>query len=285
MLEINSQPESIAPSAHAAECCPNCGELFAGDYCYRCGEKKFHHHDFAIKHFVLHSLHELTHLDSKILHTLKALVFKPGFLTNEYLAGRRTRYLSPLSLYLVLFALALFAYSNYKPVAIYSTERFIKADKQGMIERHFERLAQKENVPREVLIEQFDERIHKAVERTELANVIGLAFVLQIIYWRAKRYFVEHLIFSLHLLAFFYLIGLLMWPIHAALGRMQQLDSVPGVIIESVYIFAAISAVYPQPLSKRLIKSILLFAAYFLLTFILIGAIITIILIVPIARA
>ncbi len=40
-------------------------------------------------------------VDSKIFRSVKALLFKPGFLTNEYLAGRRARYVSPLRLYLV----------------------------------------------------------------------------------------------------------------------------------------------------------------------------------------
>jgi len=52
-------------------------------------------------------------LDGKLWTTLLALAFRPGFLTREYLAGRRRRYIGPARLFLVsslvLFAVLRFA--------------------------------------------------------------------------------------------------------------------------------------------------------------------------------
>ncbi|HUE48105.1 MAG TPA: DUF3667 domain-containing protein, partial [Steroidobacteraceae bacterium] len=45
---------------------------------------------------------DLTHADSRLWRTLNALLFKPGYLTREFLSGRRARYLPPVRLYLVL---------------------------------------------------------------------------------------------------------------------------------------------------------------------------------------
>ena len=47
-------------------------------------------------------------LDGRMWRTLAALLFRPGFLTREYLQGRRRRYIRPARLFLVL-SLALFA--------------------------------------------------------------------------------------------------------------------------------------------------------------------------------
>ncbi len=47
-------------------------------------------------------------LDGRLWRTLVALLFRPGFLTREYLEGRRRRYIRPARLFLVL-SLALFA--------------------------------------------------------------------------------------------------------------------------------------------------------------------------------
>ena len=47
-------------------------------------------------------------LDGRMWRTLAALLFRPGFLTREYLLGRRRRYIRPARLFLVL-SLALFA--------------------------------------------------------------------------------------------------------------------------------------------------------------------------------
>ena len=38
--------------------------------------------------------------DGRLWKTLSALLFRPGFLTREYLAGRRRRYIRPARLFL-----------------------------------------------------------------------------------------------------------------------------------------------------------------------------------------
>jgi hypothetical protein len=53
-------------------------------------------------HDLLHDVtHEFLHVDSKIFRTVKHLLLTPGFLTREYFNGRRTRYVSPIRIYLV----------------------------------------------------------------------------------------------------------------------------------------------------------------------------------------
>lgn len=43
---------------------------------------------------------EFVHIDSNLLKTLTALLFRPGKLTVDYLAGKRVRYIAPVKLYL-----------------------------------------------------------------------------------------------------------------------------------------------------------------------------------------
>ena len=40
-------------------------------------------------------------LDSRLFQTLKFLIIRPGFLTNEYWSGKRITYLPPFRLYLL----------------------------------------------------------------------------------------------------------------------------------------------------------------------------------------
>ena len=47
-------------------------------------------------------MQDLVNLDSRVWRTLIALLSRPGKLTNEFIAGRRTFYLPPFRLYLVL---------------------------------------------------------------------------------------------------------------------------------------------------------------------------------------
>jgi hypothetical protein len=43
--------------------------------------------------------YDITHFDGKFFSTLKYLLFKPGFLSHEYLRGRRASYLHPIRMY------------------------------------------------------------------------------------------------------------------------------------------------------------------------------------------
>jgi hypothetical protein len=69
----------------------------------------------SVGHLIGHFFADITHFDSKIFTTLKDLVFRPGFLTREYVAGRRMRYLNPIRMYIfisAIFFVALFAGSQ-----------------------------------------------------------------------------------------------------------------------------------------------------------------------------
>jgi len=44
----------------------------------------------------------LFNLDSKLYRTLKGLLFKPGFLSKEFVLGKRVHYVLPVKLYVVI---------------------------------------------------------------------------------------------------------------------------------------------------------------------------------------
>lgn len=97
-----SPPEPVTPAA-----CLNCGTLLHGDHCHVCGQ--------PVKGMIrpLSSLMSdvadtILNIDSRIFHTLLPLYFRPGFLTREYFAGRRTRYVTPFRLYFFLSVIAFF---------------------------------------------------------------------------------------------------------------------------------------------------------------------------------
>src|SRR5262249_14735689 len=135
VVEIDTPSDTVAPVA----ACANCGATLTGEYCQTCGQKRFSRHDLTLRHFAEHAIHEVTHLDSsKILRTLAALVFKPGWLTKEYLAGRRERYVNPIRLYLTISAVFfLFAWSALL-AADGGTARIVQALQPLAEHRHIE---------------------------------------------------------------------------------------------------------------------------------------------------
>ena len=80
--------------------CLNCGSRLSGPFCAQCGQKR-PSTDLTFREFLQETTHELTHWDGKVPGTLKALFFRPGLLTVDFLAGRRARWLPPLRLYLI----------------------------------------------------------------------------------------------------------------------------------------------------------------------------------------
>jgi hypothetical protein len=230
--------------------CTECGTELSGNYCQSCGMKKLDHHSLALRHFLPHALHELLHLDSKIFRTLGVLVFRPGKLTTAFLEGKRQRYVSPVRLYLVLFAIALFIYSTFHHAYDATTlslsidiQSLAKNDRTGGIGKGLDEISRRKGINRESVEERFNERWHAYTSFAQLLEVIVFALVLAILYWNRKRYMVEHLIFSLHVLSFTYLMGILCSPLLAALGK-QRILFLATVFIEIFYLFLALRQVY-----------------------------------------
>src|SRR6266849_5339660 len=142
-MTTSSQPQVEVPRN-----CPECLVPLTGTYCHQCGARPLGPHDLKLSSFLHEGLHELTHFDAKIFSTLRALIFKPGLLTTEYLAGRKKRYVLPLRLFLVIFAINFFLYTR-PGVALYDMRFIVKNAKQGFIEKKLEHNAAKQNITKE----------------------------------------------------------------------------------------------------------------------------------------
>jgi hypothetical protein len=105
--------EAVSPAAAVATgkpapACGNCGAPMHGPFCYACGqpEKGMIRHLASVMADVADTVFNV---DSRVFRTLPPLYFRPGFLTNEYFAGRRTRYVTPFRLFFFLCVISFFA--------------------------------------------------------------------------------------------------------------------------------------------------------------------------------
>ena len=91
--------------------CENCGAVLLGDHCYSCGQPT----KGLIRQFsaiIGDFADTVLNIDSRIIHTVGPLLFKPGYLSLEYFAGRRVRYVSPVRL-LVFIAVVTFLLAQW----------------------------------------------------------------------------------------------------------------------------------------------------------------------------
>lgn len=81
--------------------CENCHHPLNGPFCGQCGQQA----ESTLKYFwvvIMHLLDDIFSFDSRASRTMFPLIARPGFLTNEYFAGRRVFYVPPLRLYLFI---------------------------------------------------------------------------------------------------------------------------------------------------------------------------------------
>ena len=95
------------PEAPPQVPCRNCGAPLLGGHCYACGQ--------PVKGLVRplgnlfgDLLDSVFNVDTRILRTIPPLFAKPGFLTNEYFAGRQVRYVTPVRLFFFLAIITFF---------------------------------------------------------------------------------------------------------------------------------------------------------------------------------
>lgn len=98
-------PDTAAPNARGD--CANCGTPLLGDHCYACGQpvKGLVRHFSSLVGDFLDSVFEW---DGRLPRTVAPLLLKPGYLTTQYLAGHRIRYVSPFRLFFFLAVLTFF---------------------------------------------------------------------------------------------------------------------------------------------------------------------------------
>lgn len=100
------------PAGKAPLNCANCGASLEGAYCASCGQpvKGMIRPLSGIMADVVDSVFNI---DSRILRTVGPLLFRPGRLTTDYFAGRRTRYVTPFRLFFFMTVVAFFMVQWY----------------------------------------------------------------------------------------------------------------------------------------------------------------------------
>lgn len=112
-----------------APLCHNCGSPLYGRFCSNCGQEHIERSDRdrrLFRDFIVEQLN----FDKRIFRTLLGLLW-PGYLTTEYLAGRRGRYVTPFKTYLYI------SVAMFTVLAFTGQRQSLMGAIQGRAEREF----------------------------------------------------------------------------------------------------------------------------------------------------
>jgi len=193
--------------------CMTCGQEAHETFCAHCGEKRHDDHDFSLKHVLAEAAEAFFHVDSKIFLTLKTLVKKPGKLTSDFFLGRRKPFMSPLQTFFVcnllffilqpLTGLEILA----PPLRVFEANDFMGKTATRLVDRRLAKQHLSRTNPEQ--FKEFTDRFERVghLQAKSLILVLApmLAVVLAILNFGRKRYFSEHIIFSLHAYAWWLL--------------------------------------------------------------------------------
>jgi Protein of unknown function (DUF3667) len=279
-------PLEAAPAPPAR--CKNCNAALLGRFCVNCSQAADVHVPSTVE--LLHEMLEgLTHSDSRLWRTLKLLWFKPGMLTQEFVAGRRVAYLPPFRLYLILsivfFLIASFVHPSGQlvkfddasaPAAASSGSRVTGCqDANFIMFTHDPKWDQRfQHACLEAVRDNGKALLPVVVHTAPKAMFIFLpliAFLHMLLYWRPRHRYAEHLLFFIHLHAFYFSVAIVMicailaadsWPKLA--GVADGLETVLGWWA-AIYALFALRRVFRRSWIGTLFKAVVLFFVYSIL--------------------
>lgn len=191
----------IIPAVNVSTACPNCDTPLQGRFCHACGQKRIEPEERRLSWFFRQLVKAVTMADGRFLGSLGRLMFCPGALERDWLAGRRRRHLAPLSLFLIA-NLVYFFYPPLSDLNMSLAEQVQLQPWSPLAEHMVDARLEARGVG-------FDEYAAEyRVKATELAKLMVilhvplLALVLMLLHPRRGLHYVDHLAVSLNFWAF-----------------------------------------------------------------------------------
>ncbi|HEU0302389.1 MAG TPA: DUF3667 domain-containing protein [Longimicrobium sp.] len=263
-IAIPAENAPAPPAAAAPGACASCGASLLGDFCHACGERRLQPDEMTVQRFARDVAEEVGNLDSRAYRTLRYLLARPGFLTAEWVAGRRRAYVGPLKLYIVTFAVMMLLATIFQ---LPDPETVVSRGDGAIMEGVVGAIAERHDLTPVQAVERTTETILAHTSWWHLLRPVLLAVVLMALFAGRGRTYVEHLVFATHLGAFEYLTdALLVVPMQPLL---RSNPAVAGVVIAAVsvgvlgvYMLLALQRVYGDRGWSAWLRTAALYIAY-----------------------
>ncbi|PKO95433.1 MAG: hypothetical protein CVU12_10015 [Bacteroidetes bacterium HGW-Bacteroidetes-7] len=286
-------PEGDAVAQEAERhVCKNCETEFTGHFCNNCGQsaKDFNR---PVSVLIVDAMSNMWAFDTRLWKTLKSIMFKPGEMALDYMAGKRVRYMPPFRLYLfisfiffLLLRLSTSADTNIKLISIEdkaevskkeqvveinpeyvdltaiqnqinneSKKEISEKDKKGKNgKRNFEEVKQN----KELYISRFFTYLSWAL----IVMMPLYAMILWFLFRKQQKHYLAHFIFSLNQHAFLFVIFSILITISLIFPQKQTLYEAWLLLIFPVYLIAGGRKLYKAKWSKIILRMVTAFFLY-----------------------
>ena len=203
--------------------CKNCNRALPSqaDFCPACGQyvKEFSR---PWLEFVRDSMAELFDLDGRMLQSIRLLLTRPGFLSYEYINGRRISYTSPIRLYLVISLVFFFVLPMILPDSTVTSPSHV------------------------VSVDLYSKAMFLLLPL--------FALLLKIFYWRS--YYLAHLVFSVHLFSAMFIVFAVLLSIETLADQYFAVMLLQVILLIYVvaYFVMALRVTYRESLLKSSFK-------------------------------
>lgn len=89
------------PKTRQTNRCLNCGHSFRGNFCPNCGQKA-ETKRLRLSEVMINMIGPFVGGDNRFIRSCRDLIFRPGYMTRDYVLGKRIRYYHPLQLFVYL---------------------------------------------------------------------------------------------------------------------------------------------------------------------------------------
>ncbi len=243
--------------------CPSCGNDVKGIYCSHCGEKIVSDRkELGLVFFLKDAFEEVFSVDSKFLRTIRLLFTKPGFLTNEVIAGRKVLYIKPFRLYTIIVVVHFLVFGFSGSGDIFTIEHFPLIQMAPGIQKAINHYEVESGLSHDEFASSLDNKIKENLNILFYFVVFVLAFYFKLLYFRSGKYYVEHLYFLLHMISFGLLRNILLIPF-LALGWIG-VALIFSMVTQISYTYIALRNVYQQGVGTTFFKMLLTLIGFLL---------------------
>ncbi|MEQ1856620.1 MAG: DUF3667 domain-containing protein [Longimicrobiales bacterium] len=247
----------------AERACLDCGLVLTGRYCAACGQED-QPLDPSLGMVLRDAWQALTNLEGRAFQSMSRLFSRPGFLTREYLEGRRARWVSPIRLYLVV-SVVYFGLVSLTGWSAIDFEFNVGADTEVEVQRELaERGFQNEA--------ELDAAARGAVgvwlPRAVFLLLPLFAALVGVARRDARRTYPQHMVFSLHMHAAVFgvatLVALVTGPTEGT--GLDSIVEAVALLYALIYLVMALRTVYGGSLTRNVVLGLVLGVTYGILT-------------------